>query len=73
VDRPTGERGLIEFLKRRNRKRFVRVGGQKARVIGDVGMLHTTLDVTNIECAVGESAILDVDPVNVKGLPILYV
>ncbi len=73
VESPTGERGIIEFLKRRNRKRFVRINGQKARVLGDVGMLHTTLDVTNIECAVGESAIMDVDPVNVKGLPILYI
>ncbi len=73
VDKPTGERGLIEFLKRRNRKRFVKINGQKAHVIGDVGMLHTIVDVSNIECAVGEPAILDVDPINVKGLPILYI
>ncbi len=73
VDRPNSEQGLLDYIRRCRSKRFVRINGQKVRVIGDVGMLHTTVDVTNIECAVGESAILDVDPVNVKGLPVLYI
>ncbi len=51
---------------------FVRINGQKARVLGKVGLLHTLVDVTKIECTVGDVATMDVDPVNVKGLPIVY-
>jgi alanine racemase len=50
----------------------VKLSGQRARVLGTVGMQHTIIDVTHIDCAVGDPVILDVDPINVKGLPILY-
>jgi len=72
VDRHLSERSLIELFKLRRRKLHVKIGTQRARVLGNVGMLHTIVDVTHIECAVGEPVILDVDPINVKGLPILY-
>ena len=62
VDRHKSERSLFEALKRRNSKLFVKVNGQRARVLGNVGMLHTIIDVTNVECSVGDSVILDVDP-----------
>lgn len=60
------------MLKERNRRLYVRLNGQKAKVLGYVGMMHTIVDVTNIDCAVGDVAVFDVDPVNVKGLPVLY-
>lgn len=63
---------LAELITARPRPLFARINGQKARVLGSVGLLHTLLDVTKIECTVGDTAILDVDPVNVKGLPIVY-
>ncbi|SHI20133.1 alanine racemase [Sporobacter termitidis DSM 10068] len=72
VDRHLGEHNILELLRRRRRKLFVKIGGQRAHVLGEVGLLHTIIDVTHIECAVGDSVILDVDPVNVKGLPIMY-
>lgn len=72
VDRHMGERSIFEFLKLRNKNLFVKIGAQRARVLGAVGMLYTIIDVTHIECAVGDPVILDVDPVNVKGLPIMY-
>jgi len=72
VDRHGGERGILELLRRRRRGLFVKIGGQRARVLGEVGMMHTIIDVTSIECTVGDPVILDVDPVNVKGLPIMY-
>ncbi len=52
--------------------RFIRIGSQKARVVGEIGMMHVIADVTKIECTVGDTAILDVDPINVKGLPTMY-
>lgn len=72
VDRFASERGFIGGLLHRRRRLYVSVNGQRARVIGSVGMMHTLIDVTNIDCTVGDIAILDVDPVCVKGLNISY-
>ncbi|MBR2832747.1 MAG: alanine racemase [Oscillospiraceae bacterium] len=72
VDRHISERRLWERLLQSRRRLYVRINGQRAKVLGNVGMLHTMVDVTKIECTVGDVAILDVDPVNVKGLPRSY-
>ena len=72
VDRYISEHGLLDLLKFRRRSHFVRINGAKARVLGNVGLMHTMVDVTKIDCTVGDIALLDVDPVNVKGLPVLY-
>ncbi|MCL2125696.1 MAG: alanine racemase [Oscillospiraceae bacterium] len=72
VDRYLVERSLFDIAKWRRRKAYVRINDQKARVLGSVGLLHTMVDVTAIDCTVGDVALLDVDPVNVKGLPIVY-
>ncbi|MDR2590484.1 MAG: alanine racemase [Oscillospiraceae bacterium] len=72
VDRYIAESSLFGFVRWRRRKMFVRVNGSKAKVLGSVGLMHTMIDVTNINCTVGDIAVLDVDPVNVKGLPIEY-
>ena len=72
VDRYIVERSLFDIARYRRRKTYIRINGNKARVLGSVGLLHTMVDVTNIDCTVGDVAVLDVDPVNVKGLPIVY-
>lgn len=72
VDRHISEYSFLELFRRYRRPLHVRIKDQRARVLGRVGLLHTIIDVTDIECAVGDSVILDVDPVNVKGLPIMY-
>jgi len=72
VDRYIVERSLFDIAKYRRRKTYIRINGQKAPVLGSVGLLHTMVDVTKIDCTVGDIALLDVDPVNVKGLPIVY-
>jgi len=72
VDRYIVERSLFDIFRWRRRTAYVRINGQKAAVLGSVGLLHTIVDVTNIDCTVGDIAVLDVDPVNVKGLPIVY-
>lgn len=64
--------GFFDFLRNKRRRLFVRINGHKAPVIGDVGMMYTIVDATNINCTVGDTAIMDVDPVNVKGVPRLY-
>jgi len=72
VDRYIVERSLFDIVRWRRRKTYIKINGQRARVLGSVGLMHTIVDVTNIACTVGDIATLDVDPVNVKGLPIEY-
>ncbi|MDR0861807.1 MAG: alanine racemase [Oscillospiraceae bacterium] len=72
VERQVSAMSLADLFKFRRRKLYVKFDGQRARVLGNVGLLHTMVDVTKIECTVGDVARLDVDPVNVKGLPISY-
>ena len=50
----------------------LRINGQRARIVGHIGMMHTIADVTDINCNVGDKAIMDVNPVDVKALPVIY-
>ena len=72
VDRYIVERSLFEIFRFRRRKSHVKINNQKAQILGSVGLMHTMVDVTKIDCTVGDIALMDVDPVNVKGLPIEY-
>lgn len=73
VNRYEENRSLFSFLRNRGKALYVKVNGHRARVMGEIGMLHTIVDVTGIECSVGDKAVMDVDPVNVKGLPVTYI
>ena len=53
-------------------KIIVSVNGHKCRVLGHVGMVHAVVDVTDIECAVGDKVQAQVNPLTVKGLKIQY-
>lgn len=46
----------------------VNVDGKPARVLGHVGLCHVSLDVTNLEIALGARAVLDVNPLYVSPL-----
>lgn len=48
-------------------KRTVRVGEQRARVLGTIGATETVLDVTNLRCAVGDLVIFEMDPLFARG------
>jgi alanine racemase len=72
VDRYLVERSLFDIFRNRRKKAYARINGQRARVLGTVGLMHTMVDVTKVDCTVGDIALLDVDPCNVKGLPIGY-
>jgi alanine racemase len=71
VDFHRSKLGIINAL-RVSRRRSVKINGQRARILGDVGLMHTLADVTSIECAAGDVAVMDVDPINVKGLARMY-
>ena len=52
---------------RRARKRTVRVGDQRVRVIGPIGATETLLNVTNLKCSAGDLAVFDIDPIFARG------
>lgn len=66
--------GCLSLIKRMllGQKIYVTVNGKKAGVLGHVGMLHTVVDVTGIECSVGDTARLEVNPLMVKGIKRVY-
>lgn len=72
VSRPRLGEGAIDHLKSRKAMPTVRVGSEKVKIIGDIGMMHTIIDVTGLDCHVGDIAAIDVDPACVKGLQRVY-
>ncbi|MGI6577024.1 MAG: alanine racemase [Eubacteriales bacterium] len=55
---------LSEFKRGLLRKKlYVTVNSAQARVIGHVGMLHTVIDVTDIDCAPGDLAQFEINPI----------
>ena len=67
-------RGVLQNLKRMLFKKhiYVTVNGKKCRVLGHIGMLHTCVDVTKLSCAIGDTAIFDVKPLLLKGIPVIF-
>ena len=58
----------------RKKKHYVLVGGKRALVIGHVGVNHTAIDVTDVECAPGTVVQLDAAPLFVPAsIPRQYV
>ena len=63
---------LLDLIRSRKKHPTVKMGDQKLKIVGEVGMMHTILDVTDLKCQVGDVVTMDVDPVNVKGIPRIY-
>ena len=68
------ESGFFALLRwwRGSRKRIVRIGDQRARILGPIGATETVLDVTNLKCSAGDLAIFDVDPLYARGFRLEY-
>lgn len=68
VSRPRETGFLALWLRwRREQKRTVRIGDQKARVVGPIGATETLLNVTNMKCSAGDLATFDIDPIFARG------
>ena len=68
-------RGIFSNLKHLifGRKGYsVLLGGKRCRVLGHIGMLHTVVDVTNVNCKLGDKAIFDVNPLMLKGVDVIF-
>ena len=67
-------RGVARYIKAflRRKALYVTVNGQSCRVLGHVGMVNMVIDVTDCACKVGDMAHVNINPLLVKGVEIVY-
>ncbi len=53
-------------------KTTVEIKGKRCPIVGTIGMLHCAVDVSGVDCACGDSVILPIKPLNVKGMEIQF-
>lgn len=54
------------------KKIYVSINGKKCPVLGHVGMLHTVVDVTKVHAKPGDTAVLEINPLQVRGMEIEF-
>jgi len=54
------------------KKLYVSINGKKCPVLGHVGMLHTVVDVTKVNVKLGDTALLDINPTQVRGMDLRF-
>lgn len=52
---------------KRGKGQSVRVAGQRARLIGQIGAEEIVVDVTDIKCSAGDAATFEIDPMFARG------
>lgn len=52
---------------RTGKHQFVRIGGQKAKIIGQIGAEEIVVNVTDLKCSAGDIATFPIDPMFAKG------
>ena len=57
---------------RKAKAHTVRLGDQRAKVLGGIGATETVLNVTNLKCSAGDLATFDMDPLFAKGFVTEY-
>lgn len=67
-------RGVARYVKAflRRKALYVKVNGTDCRVLGHVGMVNMVIDVTDCNCKVGDMAHVNINPLLVKGVEIVY-
>lgn len=67
-------RGVLHYVKAFLKRQtiYVQVNGTPAPVLGHIGMVQTICDVTDIPCQIGDPIRLEINPLMVKGMEIIY-
>ena len=55
---------------KKSKRRTVRLGDQRARLLGPIGATETLLDVTNLKCSAGDLAVFEMDPLYARGFTV---
>lgn len=55
-----------------HRRLWAEIGSCRCPVCGHTGMLYTAIDVTDCPCQVGDRVLLDISPVEQRGMEILF-
>ncbi|MEG2570900.1 MAG: alanine racemase, partial [Clostridia bacterium] len=63
-----GVRFVLQDIKRTltHERLWVEIGDKRVPVLGHVGMLHTVVDITNLDCALGDAVRFDISPLYVS-------
>ena len=67
-------RAALSALKQllRRKKATVEIGGKQCPVVGAVGMLHCAADVSQVDCKCGDPVTVQISPLHVKGMPVVF-
>lgn len=67
-------RGVGRYIKAflKHKALYVHVNGRACPVLGHVGMVNMVIDVTDCDCHVGDIARVNINPLLVKGVEIVY-
>lgn len=72
VSRPRKKGLLARLFPPKNDDLAVRVGNQRAKIIGRVGAIETLIDVTSLKCAGGDWVQIELDPMYAQDMPKEY-
>lgn len=65
--------GLSAFKQLLHRRRVtVEINGKRCPVVGAIGMLHVAVDVSAVPCKLGDPAVMQINPLHVKGIPVRF-
>ena len=65
VDRLRDFKGALKNLIKKG-KITVKVNGKECNVMGQIGMCHTAIDITDIDAKAGDKVIMDVNPIHIQ-------
>lgn len=54
------------------RRVTVEINGKRCPVVGAIGMLHVAVDVSGVPCKLGDPAVMQINPLHVKGIPVRF-
>ena len=51
---------------------MVEIGGKRCPVVGAIGSLHCAIDVTDAPCTLGQTVRMEISPMHIKGIPVVF-
>ncbi len=67
-------RGGLKELKNliKRPRNYVTVSGKACPVVGAIGSLHCAVDVTGVDCKMGQSVEMQISPMHIKGMEVVF-